>query len=223
MDSAAVIKEIVRDHPAIQTCRFFSFSTATKLQDRLVNIGTHENLLITKAKAKKKQERIRFWAALLSIFVEEHLYNDTLLSEVFYHQPNRDYTYVCRADMGSFLAAKTPIPQAINSKVLMSDGSARHIPMLDFKVPSKEGHDTLVVECARALGLRGYLLDSGRSYHFIGGSLISESDLMDVLAKFILLDPISDKAWAAHQIIERCASLRISEMRGYTPLVVARV
>jgi len=223
LDSADIIRELVCDNSGIKTCRFFSFSTCTKLQDRLRGIDTLKRDLIAKAQKKKKTEGIRFWNALLSIFVEEGIYNRELLDEVFYHQPNRDFAYVNRENLEEFLETRKTTPQAINSKVLMIDGSSRHIPLLDFKVPSKQGHDNLVADCVRAMGLRGYVLDSGRSYHFIGSDLISESELMDLLAKFVLLDPISDKAWAAHQIIERSASLRVSEVLEYAPSVVSRV
>lgn len=223
MDSAEVIKELVRGNSGIKACRFFSFSTSTKLQDRLQAMDDHECDLISRAQEKKKRESVRFWNALLSVFIEGRVHNEELLAEVFYHQPNRDFTYVDRKDLEEFLATKKAIPQAVNSKVLMIDGSSRHIPLLDFKVPSKQGHDRLVADCVRAMGLHGYVLDSGRSYHFIGSNLISESELLDLLAKFVLLDPISDKAWAAHQIIERSASLRVSEVRGRAPMVVSQV
>lgn len=223
MNSIDLLRDIVCNQPSIRTCRFFTFSTATKLQNRLTDIVDEDVLLISKALEKKLHNEVRFWPALLSVFLEENCYSEALLREAFYHQPNRDYIYVERSHLESFFSTKMPSPLAVNSKVLLADGSARHIPLLDFKVPSKEGHDTLVVECVRALGLCGHVLDSGRSYHFIGTSLMSESELLDLLAKFIFLDPVSDKAWAAHQILERSASLRISEVRGQSPFLVASI
>jgi hypothetical protein len=193
------------------------------LQDRLRDLDSVASDLISKAQERKKIHEIRFWNALLSTFIVERVHNEGLLAEVFYHQPNRDFVYVDHKDIDEFLSARSTTPQAINSKVLLLDGSSKHIPMLDFKVPSKQGHDELVTACLRVMGLSGYLIDSGRSYHFIGTTLISESELLDLLSKFVLLDPISDKAWAAHQLIERSASLRISESRGHAPQVIGRV
>ena len=223
MDSIDLLKDIVRNQPSIRTCRFFTFSTATKLQKRLTNISDEDAFLISKALEKKLHNGMRFWPALLSIFMEEKCYSEALLQEAFYHQPNCGYVYVERSHLESFLSTKMPSPLAVNSKVLLADGSARHIPLLDFKVPSKEGHDSLVIECVKALGLSGHVLDSGRSYHFVGTNLMSESELLDLLAKFIFLDPVSDKSWAAHQIVERSASLRISEARGQSPFLVATI
>ena len=223
MHSIDVIKEIVQRHSDIKTCRFFSFSTTTKVQDRLTDIKEDEKRLISKAQARKKIDRSRFWSAVLSTFIDEKNHSDKMLNEVFYHQPNRDYTYVDRGRIEAFLQEKGGAPRALNSKVLLNNGATRHIPLLDFKVPSKDGHDELVIACMAALKLRGYVLDSGRSYHFIGIDLVSESELVDLLAKFIFLDPIADKAWAAHQILERSASLRISEGRSHAPTVVAQL
>lgn len=223
MFSSDVIIELVRDNSSIKACRFFSFSTSTKLQDRFQQIDTLKSDLITKAQELKKKDGKRFWCALLSIFVQEKIHDKELLSEVFYHQANRDFEYVDRNGLDEFLARAKTSPYAINSKVLMIDGSSRHIPLLDFKVPSKQGHDKLVADCIKSMGLSGYMLDSGKSYHFIGNNLVSESELINLLAKFVLLDPISDKAWAAHQIIERSASLRVNEVRESIPTVVCRV
>lgn len=223
MDSTTVIRELLLDNSDIKTCRFFSFSTFTKLQDRLRDVDPATNLLISKAQEKKKIDGVRFWNALLTIFVEEKIVNEKLVAEVFYHQPNRDFVYVDRTGIDEFFSGCKVAPQAINSKVLMIDGTSRHIPLLDFKVPSKQGHEGLVVDCVRAMGLSGYVLDSGRSYHFIGTTLVSESELFDCLAKFVLLDPISDKAWAVHQLIERSASLRVSERGGEAPTVISKV
>lgn len=223
MNSTDVIRKIVSENPDIKALRFFCFSTFTKLQDRLQETDPAKSVLIAKAQEKKKSDGIRFWNALLSIFVEQRVFNEALLAEVFYHQPNRDFVYVDMTCLEDFLASRKVTPQAVNSKVLMIDGSSRHIPLLDFKVPSKQGHDRLVIDCVRVMGLRGYVLDSGRSYHFIGTTLISESELFDCLAKFVLLDPISDKAWAAHQLIERSASLRVSEVEGSAPTVIGKV
>lgn len=223
MNSEDIIKDIVRCNVEIATCRFFSFSTATKLQDRLRDIEGCESALISMAQRNKMRNQVRFWSAMLSLFIEKKTYSKRLLPELFYHQPNRDYDYVDRLRLDQYLDSNFPSPHAINSKILMIDGSTRHIPLLDFKVTSQSGHDELVMDCIRSLGLSGYILDSGKSYHFIGEKLISESELIDILAKFVFLDPISDKAWAAHQILERSASLRISARNGHAPILLARL
>lgn len=223
MNSIDVLKEILLSTPHISTMRFFSFTTSTKLQDRLSQISESEISIITRVMAKKKTEGIRFWNAMLALFIEDGECNKKLLSEILYHQANQEYKYVSSSNLNEFLSDLGDGILALNSKVLMSDGSTRHIPLLDFKVASAPKNHQLASACIELLGLHGYLLDSGKSYHFIGYELVSESELLDILAKFILLDPVSDKAWAAHQIIERSTSLRITKKNGKYPIVVGKI
>jgi hypothetical protein len=98
-----------------------------------------------------------------------------------------------------------------------------HIPMLDFDLTSAPKNLGIIENILRVLKQRGMILNSGKSYHFIGYNLISENELLDLLAKFILVHPISDKAWTAHQIIERSASLRISKKYGSLPSYIKDV
>lgn len=219
--SADIILNIINNNERIRSVRFFPFSTSTKLQDRLTNFSESELNLIEKAKARKAKDGSRFWDGMLSVFSDEGMVEERLLCEALYHQANTKYEYVQRGEIDQFFRTRRETPMAINSKVIMEDGSSRHFALLDFKLPASRKHDLLAAACARALGLRGYVLDSGRSYHFIGKELIAESELLDLLAKFALLAPLSDKAWASHQLIERSASLRITAKAGREPSLVA--
>jgi hypothetical protein len=158
---------------------------------------------------------------MLSIFAEEGVVHEKILSEALYHQANSHYEYINRNQLDEFLKTSRETPLAINSKLIMNDGTSKHIPLLDFKLSSNnKSHDNLVKACICILGLKGYILNSGRSYHFIGSQLVCESELLDLLAKFALLSPISDKAWVSHQIIERSASLRITVKNGKEPYLI---
>lgn len=220
MTSDDVLAGLARDNACIEYFRFFSFSAATKLQDRLHLVDSATARIIEGARERKAATNTRFWNALLSMFIEGEAFEESLLAEALYHQPNKSLEDIRADRLKQFLAAEAVGNRAVNSKVLLRDGSSRHIPLLDFKIALQPGHEKLVQSCARALGLSGYILSSGRSYHFIGESLVSESELIDLLANFVLLDPLSDKAWAAHQLIERSASLRVSGKYGRKPEVI---
>lgn len=222
INSSSIVSKIIADNKNIHSVRFFSFSTATKLQDRLKNLNQIELEIIQKAKNKKERNGVSFWDAMLSIFAQEGVVHERIFSEILYHQANSNFEYVFRNQIEYFLGIRREAPLAINSKVIIDDGTSRHIPLLDFKLPCSGSNNNLAKSCIRVLGLRGYLLESGRSYHFIGDYLISESELLDLLAKFALLSPISDKAWVSHQIIERSASLRITEKDGKEPFLVTK-
>lgn len=225
MDSISVLKEILKKNEQIQSLRFFKFATNTKLQSRLLKFDEFENDLVNKTIDFKIKNNVRFWNALLSILIKNKITSTKLLVEALYHQPNKNYDYVNVVSLDAYLNSHEydNCCLAINSKVELLNGDTGHIPLLDFKLPSKNNNDKLAIDTVKALGLCGYLLDSGKSYHFIGNQILSENELIDLLAKFILLDPISDKAWASHQLIERSASVRISKRNNLAPKLIAEM
>jgi hypothetical protein len=109
----------------------------------------------------------------------------------------------------------------IESRVRLSDGTQAHIPMLDFHC--KEGKPALaaVEAIIASLGVSGFVLASGRSYHFVGDTLINDDEWMSFLGKAILLAPFIDRAWVGHQLLQRTCVLRVNSGPKYeTPPVV---
>ena len=95
-----------------------------------------------------------------------------------------------------------------------------HLPMLDFGLPSR---DPAAIPLARqvvsSLGVSGLLLDSGRSFHFIGDSPLARDELGRLLARASLLDPLIDSRWVAHALIDGECRLRVStNVTGRTAL-----
>jgi hypothetical protein len=103
---------------------------------------------------------------------------------------------------------------------------ARHLQMLDFRLPVEPAGQRLVEAAVEAMGLHGWLLSSGRSYHFLGDrTLTSLQALMDFLGRALLFAPIVDGRWVAHQMIEGQCALRVSSgnTQQIVPAVVAQV
>jgi hypothetical protein len=223
MHSVEVIESVLATHSRVALLRLFTYSSRTKLQERVEQMQKPDEALVARAIATKERTGIQFWDALLTEASNSGSASKHLLSEVLFHQRNQNYHLLEPARLRDFVASVKGDLLAINSEVRMSNGSFLHIPMLDLKLRSKRSNDALARECVSALGVRGVLLDSGRSYHFIGTELVSSEEMLDLLAKFILLHPISDKAWAVHQILERSASLRINEKNGHVPTKIGVV
>lgn len=223
MNSCEVLSEIIKANPKISSLRFFLFSTSTKLQDRYNCANSQSANLISEAIKLKSKLGVRFWHALLTLFTRTSTVDDQLVRHALYHQANTKYHYTDADEASKFCKLEHKTPTAINSKVTMQDGSTRHIPLLDFKIDSQPNNLKIALSVISALELKGFIIDSGKSYHFIGTNLVSESELIDILAKFSMLAPISDSAWAAHQILERSASLRISPRNGSIPTVVYEI
>lgn len=93
----------------------------------------------------------------------------------------------------------------------VSDGhDARHLPMLDMGLPVGTQSRHACVDAISSLGVGGLLLQSGRSYHFIGNQPLSQQELTRFLARAQLLSPIVDARWASHQLLDGQCGLRIS-------------
>jgi hypothetical protein len=113
---------------------------------------------------------------------------------------------------------------ALLSSVRTVSGEVAHLPLLDFHLPATPFNEKVALEALQALGIGpGYLLASGKSYHFIGSRLIEFSAFPRFLARALLLSPVIDRSWIAHQIIEGRSAVRISPKPGRhdAPRVVA--
>ena len=82
--------------------------------------------------------------------------------------------------------------------------------MLDMGLPVGPESRDACVNAVSALGVGGLLLQSGRSYHFIGNQPLGQRELTRFLARAQLLSPIVDARWASHQLIDGQCGLRIS-------------
>lgn len=98
-----------------------------------------------------------------------------------------------------------------------------HIPMMDFRCPQSPKNLALIKGLLRAIGEKeGVILDSGRSYHYLGVDPLDEKDWLMFLGK-CLLSGLVDERYVGHRLIDRCGILRISAcpLRPKIPTVVA--
>jgi hypothetical protein len=101
---------------------------------------------------------------------------------------------------------------ALCSRARLSTGDTAHIPMIDFRCHPSEDNASATIEILKEIGEKqGVLLNSGRSFHYYGMSLLSEREWQAFLGKFLLLSPIVDSRYIAHRLIDGFCRLRISE------------
>ena len=217
-----VLIEIARTNPAIETFQFATLEFAPPL-DMRAQLSIADETVITKALEYRSALHLPFWdgAMLAAAFSTEP--PKGLFSAATYHQhlPNSLHTVsasdlsISRLSEMCDNATKHGQLLAITSLVTLNDASHKHLALLDFHTPFSNQATTIVKEVVRALGLSGKLLKSGKSYHFYGNSLISTESLVPFLAKALLFEPIIDRVWIAHQLMERRAALRISPRTEY--------
>jgi hypothetical protein len=166
--------------------------------------------------------KLPFWDCLLLVLSTSHISAKTLLRRATPHNSQ---------DVDSFFIGRVECTESrlrqlieglsegqmltISSKILTTDDRQLHLPMLVFHCEATSENDVLVKSVMEEIGQAGYVAYSGKSYHLYGRSLIDESSLVSLLGKALLFSPIVDRAWIAHQIIERACGLRISPGKEY--------
>lgn len=112
---------------------------------------------------------------------------------------------------------------ALCSNCRTEDGTIMHLPMMDFRSePSAQNLRTVKKAIAEVTAVGGAILESGRSYHYLGFSLVHEREWLSFLAKCLLLSPLTDIRYIAHRMLEGIGALRISTCtrKPYMPKVV---
>ncbi|WP_420115228.1 hypothetical protein [Pseudactinotalea sp.] len=113
-----------------------------------------------------------------------------------------------------------------SSVVVADTKQPMHLPLLDLGVKPGSDGEASAIDAIHALGLRGLLYMSGRSYHFYGAEPVALPDLVAILGRSQLLSPIVDSRWVSHQLMDGRCGLRIStdsEKAPVAPVFVTKV
>jgi hypothetical protein len=115
-----------------------------------------------------------------------------------------------------FLSLKSDIDErdalGILSKVdAVTDYKELHIPMMDFCCSVSVENMKIIKKALWEIGEReGVLLESGRSYHYYGLSLLTPKEWVKFLSKCLLLTGLVDPRYIGHSLLENSCCLRIS-------------
>jgi hypothetical protein len=180
----------------------------------------------------RQSYRLPFWDAVLVSCFDRLLPPRDLIGQALHHNPIATARWRipaedCHVEQLAGITTEAVTrggSVALLSSVIRKTGETGHLPMLDFHCPCSPENQRLAAEVLVALDPGpGYLIASGESYHFIGAQLITGSDLPVFLGRALLLSPIIDRAWIAHQLIEGTCALRISATADTTepPRIVA--
>ena len=110
------------------------------------------------------------------------------------------------------------------SRVSLSDGASRHIPMMDFMCPISAANLQALMSLLKEVKQgTGWLLESGRSYHYYGAELLSEETWRIFLGKCLLMFGYVDDRYVGHQLVDGHCVLRLSagRLRTSVPRLVA--
>lgn len=231
VEVSLLVRQVLSGVPTGSTVHVARVRAAPRIQRR-VPLDCSSAEIIGAARDLRAREGLPFWHAL---FLTGEA-NTTglpleLLQAAMFHQ-ERDVSSITSIQMNATaaqliaeLADSTSGRDslALLSQVDLPDGSRRFIPMLDFTSKStRPGSETTVRRCISAIGVRGRLASSARSYHFYGASLVSKEEQGQFWARALLFTPIVDERWIAHQMREGVGALRVSaNEHGIVPRLLA--
>ena len=231
----ALTAAILTTVPAGSTIRVSSIKGAPRVQRRVAGAEASE-LLIEQARAIRSAEGIPFWHALFIAgeLAPEGVPSDILRSAMYHQDPSQHETVEVvvsertpaeLASLAEGMAPRSRDSLALQSRVVLPSGEERYLPMLDFTSKAvRPGSAATVRAAVDVLDTPGILCSSARSFHFYGHRLVTREQQLDFWARALLLTPIVDERWIAHQIRGQVGALRFSaNERGVVPKVIAEV
>lgn len=184
---------------------------------------------LKKAHVMYNEQHISFWGAIMITSTNNAHYSPKILSKILHRHSKRNLFALQNnqnlsdelKELSNNIFEKN---YAINSKIKTNIGEIKHFLFLDFRMPVSSSNTKLAKDIIKNLGIsKGYLLNSGRSYHFIGIELYSWNFISEILYKCIFLYPVIDIYWIAHQLMDNSCSLRISAKNGFYPQVIEKI
>ncbi|MCX2483527.1 hypothetical protein [Pedobacter sp. MR2016-24] len=223
-NSGQFITEWLLSEDGIVSINLVVFPDIQPLQNRFDLAGS-DSEAVSKALEIRALYALPFWDCLLLTQFDPTLFAQRVIKEAMLHNTISSLIQLSRKEIVQLplILEEETRNIGINSRVLMNDGREMHIPLLDFHIPSYPANDRSVIAVLKELNLRGHLFRTNRSYHFIGEVLMDQTELVAFLSKAILLSPIIDKNWIAHQLIEGSCTIRLTRKAGQYPLLISKV
>lgn len=206
------LSNIVSD---IHLIKFGQYKVA--VQDRVENRDELSHIF-SEAIEIKERYRFPFWDSFNVSLFDKSIQDYSFLKENLYHNQYQDIQKIKAVDFNKKIAdANSNDYLTFCSKIETFDNGYNHLPLFDFHIPISDNNQKLCIAIIKQLNLAGYLLNSGKSYHFYGIKLITEDELITLLSKMLLFSPIIDRAWVSHQLMQRFCCLRISKKYDRLP------
>lgn len=223
LNSIDILRQILSD--SAEAMLIFSYQTSRHVQSKIDMQEKNTSVLFDKAFEMKTVFRLPFWDSLMTstFFVPD--FDNQVFIEALSHTENSYYTEINCGNIDYFASTLDNIDEnlAAASNVKVKEGVNMHICMIDFNIPFSTNGTYVITQLLKTLKIQGYLLCSGKSYHFYGKRLMLEEEYIQFLVKLIFLSPIIDKNWIAHQLLRSQSFLRITKKYGHFPYLVETI
>lgn len=219
--AVAAYEALVNLAPGLSTLFVRPYKIPPQYEQRVAAAKSATGTL-TRARQLRVDVGLPFWdAVVLDILSRGHM-EDWLVDGLLFHQePVGAPLAISRKEIqteGILKAverAGVPYPWAVLSEVAYDHGGRKHIPMLDFRCEISPSNLRSVENIAtRLMDSPWALIESERSYHLIGAQLLSFEGLAAFYGRALLLGPIVDRHYIAHQLVNGHAALRVTVAPG---------
>ena len=214
--AAAVYEALVDLLPDVQALLVRSYKNPPPYEERVTNRTSPDDILL-QARKLRSAKGLPFWDAIVLEVIAEGSIEDWLLEGLLFHQePIGKPLEISRGEVQAdgivtaVAKAQVPYPWALLSEVVCADGMQTHFPMLDFRCEISPSNLKSVEAIARRLlSCPWAVIESERSYHLVGAELLTFRELAAFFGRALLLGPIVDRHYIAHQLLNGSAALRI--------------
>lgn len=218
-------RALVRQLPQVTSLFVVPYRSAPDYERRIIGSSRVDEIL-HRSRNRRAEQGTPFWDAVILEAMAIGPIEEIILDGALYHQSlGETLLEVSRRDvLGSGIVAIVeragiPYPWAVLSKVRTEGGGENHLPMLDFRCSISEVNLMSLQRVAgRLLDCPWVLIESEHSYHLLGAKLMSDRGLTEFLGRAILLGPLVDRNYAAHQLINGSAALRVVSVPGRAEL-----
>jgi hypothetical protein len=206
------LRALTDQNSLIQSLSIIQYQHPAPLQER-VHLSACDQERLEHAMALRSSTGMPFWdAVMLSCFGGST--SEAVLRSALFHQAVRK-TRILVAREQILICALAEIAStnlvAIGSDVSLDQGQGGHLPLLDFHCPESSANDGVVLSVCRILfGCEVAIFRSGKSYHAYGLTILTQTELDQLLYRALLFAPIIDRAYVAHQLIEGGCALRLN-------------
>ena len=221
VDAIELWTALVARLPDVDKLHLFELCKPPSVQKR-IGFDERWNAFRDHAEQVRAVHDAPFWDALVMVAVQKGLLDEKLMDAVEFAAPTPDdFIEITRsAALSGALTdlrrnAGSPKSIAVSSCVGKEGDEDKHVPMLDLRVRvSSQARVAAVRIGRRLLPGGGVLLESGRSYHLVGFTLMMRVTLHRFLARALLWCPVVDRLYIAHHLLRGWCSLRITAGGG---------
>jgi hypothetical protein len=195
-----LVEEIVRMNPAIDSLNLVVYEEAPNWRDTPIALDDAGMDFLIRGLQQDRAERTMTSLSRCEVF------------------PKYLYQIAERLPSGKLLG--------LQSNVSLASGAQTQIPMMDFMCSPSPRNMERLTRLLQSLGMgKGFLLESGRSYHYYGTRLLTETEWRVFLGKCLLMTGCADERYIGHQLVNGYCVLRLSSgrLKDRTPIVVAEI